>query len=109
MIGHMFDPAYPPADSTHAVSIDSIHATLTITSAQPDSSGGSLVSTHAVIQVMYNATSGARSDVFFDLHLVPHDGHLLVREIHELPNLGQSTPGVRVEPTTWARLKAMYR
>ncbi|MFN8178374.1 MAG: hypothetical protein U0167_10605 [bacterium] len=109
MIRHMFDPSYEPMGS-HAGSIDSIHATFQVLHVQPDSIlGGTQVSTSAVLQVMYDASSGAAANVRFDFHLVSHDGHLLISEIRELPLHAPARDELPVEPQTWANIKALYR
>jgi hypothetical protein len=110
MIRHIFDPDFQPT-VPYVGSVDSIHASIQVVTVEPAPTGGGyIVTTHAVIMVLYDATSGARADILLDFHLVPHDGHLLIGEIHELPlQLPVVSDLPAVEPTTWGEVKAMYR
>ncbi|MFN8178375.1 MAG: hypothetical protein U0167_10610 [bacterium] len=111
MIGHMFDPDFQPASGMHAGSVDSIDATLTVVTVQPAPTGvGYVVTTHAVIRVMYDASNGAATDVRLEFHLVPHDGYFLISEIHEMPLHAPALSGMRaVEPSSWGQVKSLYR
>jgi hypothetical protein len=109
MIRHMFDPNFQPS-SYYAGSVDAIHATLQVLTVQPDSTGGgAYVMTHASMQVLYDASSGAAADVRFRFRLVPHDGYLFISEIHELPLHVSAPPGMRVEAQSWGGIKSLYR
>ena len=71
MAHNMFNPDFQPADP-HAGSIDSIKMTLQVLSQENDPQrGGAVVTTHAQVQVLYDASNGASADVRFEFLVVP--------------------------------------
>jgi hypothetical protein len=88
MARNMFNPDFQPADP-HAGAIQSITMTIdSITQQDDPQEGGTLVTAHAVAQVMYNATTGAKSDVRFEFLIVPdpnNAGLYQIKRQKELP------------------------
>ena len=71
MAHNMFNPDFQPSDP-HAGSIDSIKMTLQVLSQEDDPQrGGVVVTTHAQVQVLYDASNGASADVRFEFLVVP--------------------------------------
>ena len=85
---NMFNPDFQPTDP-RAGSIDSIKMDISILGQRDDpQSGGVQVLTHATAQVLYDASSGASSDVRFQFLVVPdphQSGLWQIKEQHELP------------------------
>jgi hypothetical protein len=113
MIGHMMDPAFVSQETGH--SVQAMQMNLVATNERAVADDGIEVTAHAVIQVLWAASTGASSDVRFVFTLYPDAyGDYRIRKIQELPlflrSAGRDAPPVlAVEPGTWGAVKNLYR
>lgn len=107
ILGHMTDSTY--VSQANGNSIDSIDAHLAILSST-DTAEGTVVMTHATIQVLWAANSGAICDVRLEILLVKNaEGYFVMRSMREWALFVSSRAETAVEPQTWGRIKSWYR
>jgi hypothetical protein len=106
MISNMFDESFVSNETGE--SIDSIDADIDVQKVTELSGDEVAVDAHAVMQALWSASDGLRSDVRFEFLLVRgSDGYLRIRSIQETHLFLRSDP--ESELSSWGAIKGLYR